>query len=286
MPSPFPGMDPYLENPNRFHGFHNSLIAYIQEYLQPRLPQAYYAQTGQRVWLERARRQVEPDVNVIRERELLRPGRGEDGIALAEPVLHTEGEAAQPVLITVEYGEPEEHTEIFLEIRELRSGEHRLVATIEVLSPANKTPSHPGFSKYRAKQREILAGQSHLIEIDLLRKGTHVTAVPRSRARDEAGPYDYHVSVHRFDRPTDFFVYPIRLEERLPVIAVPLLPEDKDVLLDLQAPFDRAYDAGPYHKAIHYGEDPIKPALRPEQARWAESILRPAEPKGSTKHDE
>jgi hypothetical protein len=52
-------------------------------------------------------------------------------------------------------------------------------------------------------------------------------------------------------------------------------------LLDLQAPFHRAYDAGPYRKAIHYGEDPIKPRLRPEPARWVESILRPAGPEGS-----
>jgi Protein of unknown function (DUF4058) len=62
----------------------------------------------------------------------------------------------------------------------------------------------------------------------------------------------------------------------LPVIAVPLLPEDKDILLDLQAPFDRACDVGPHRKAIHSGEDPIKPAWRPEQARWVESILRPS----------
>jgi Protein of unknown function (DUF4058) len=240
MPSPFPGMDPHLEHPNWFHGFHNSLIFCVQEYLQPRLPEAYYAQTGQRMWLERARRHVERDVHLMRGHQASRPSAGRGGIAVAEPEVQTEPEAGRAVLITVAYGEPEERTEIFLEIRELRSGEHRLVATIEVVSPANKTPSHPGFRKYRAKQREVLAGQSHLIEIDLLRKGTHVTAVPRSRAREEAGPYDYHVSVHRFDRPTDFFVYPIRLEERLPVIAVPLLPEDKDVSLDLQAPFNRA----------------------------------------------
>jgi hypothetical protein len=274
-------MDPHLEHPNCFHGLRHDLIVLAQEYLQPRLPEAYYAQLGRRKWLARTRRRVTPDIPTMRERDAARPGRREGGIALAEPAVHADLEAARPVLITVEYGEPEEHTEIFLEIRELRSGEHRLLATIEVLSPANKTPSHPGFGKYRAQQREILAGQSHLVEIDLLRKGTHVTAVPRTRAREEAGPYDYHVSIRRFDRPAEFLVYPIRLEQRLPVIAVPLLPGDQDVLLDLQAALDRAYDAGPYRKAIHYGEDPIKPPLRPEQARWAESILKPARPEGS-----
>ena len=60
------------------------------------------------------------------------------------------------------------------------------------------------------------------------------------------------------------------------MLAIPLLPADPEVLLDLQAAFDRAYDAGPYRKRIHYGEDPIKPALRPEQAEWAEIVLKPA----------
>ena len=106
-------------------------------------------------------------------------------------------------------------------------------------------------------------------------RGTHVTAVPRDIARDKAGPFDYHVSIHRFDRPDAYFVYPIRLENRLPVLAIPLLPGDPEVLLDLQAAFNRAYDAGPYRKRIRYGEDPIRPALRPEQSRWAKSILKP-----------
>ena len=70
------------------------------------------------------------------------------------------------------------------------------------------------------------------------------------------------------------------------MLAIPLLPPDPDVLLDLQAAFDRAYDGGPYRKGIYYGEDPIKPALRPEQTRWVESILRPAEPEGSQRGDE
>ena len=56
MPSPFPGMDPYLEHPRWFHGFHNGLIIHLQEQLQPLLPDAYYAQTGQRVWLEPTQR--------------------------------------------------------------------------------------------------------------------------------------------------------------------------------------------------------------------------------------
>jgi hypothetical protein len=269
-------MDPYLEQPRWFHGFHNNLITYIQEQLQPLLPHAYYADSGQRVWLEVTRRSVEPDVKVMRKREAAHRSRSRGGVAVAEPAVRTEREAAQPVLITVEDVVEDEHIETFVAIRGRRGGQDRLIATLEVVSRSNKTASHPGFEQYRQKQREVLASQAHLIEIDLLRKGTHVTAVPRGLARAKAGPYDYHVSVHRFDRPKDYFVYPIHLEQRLPVIAIPLLPEDPEVLLDLQAAFDRTYDMGPYHKRIRYGEDPIKPPLPREQAAWAKTILKPA----------
>src|SRR5208283_4547175 len=75
---------------------------------------------------------------------------------------------------------------------------------------------------------EIVQSQSHLVEIDLLRGGIHTTAVSREVAVAKAGPFDYHVSIHRFDRPKDFFVYPISLQNRLPVIPIPLLPGDPD----------------------------------------------------------
>jgi len=261
-------MDPYLESPRWFHGFHNSLVTYLVEQLQPLLPEAYYAQTGQRVWLEVSERYVEPDLNVMRERREI-PYRGQGGVALAEPEVEIELAAGQPVLITVEEVEHDHHFETNLEIHGRWSGQDRLIATIEVVSPFNKTPGHQGYDMCRDKQREVLAGQAHLIEIDLLRAGTHITAVPRDIAMEKAGPYDYHVSVHRFDQAKDYLVYPIRLEQRLPTITVPLLPEDPAVLVDLQAAFNRTYDAGPYRKAIWYGKGPIEPPLRPEQAAWA-----------------
>ena len=276
MPSPFPGMDPYLEHPRWFHGFHNNLITYIQEQLQPLLPAAYYAQGGQRVWFGVTRRPIEPDLKVLRKSEVPRRSQSQGGVAVAEPVVRTESEASQPVLIAVEDLVGDEYIETFVEVRGVWGGQDRLVASIEVVSRSNKTPSHPGFDQYRKKQRQVRAGQVHLIEIDLLRAGTHVTAVPREIARAKAGPFDYHVSVHRFDRPKDYLVYPIRLEQRLPVIVVPLLPEDPEVLLDLQTAFTRTYDMGPFRKAIRYGEDPIKPHLRPEQAEWVKTILKAA----------
>jgi hypothetical protein len=272
MPSPFPGMDPYLESPRWFHGFHNGLIFCIEEQLQPVLPPADYALSGQRVWLEVSQRYVEPDVNVMRERRQA-PRREGGGVAVAEPEIETELASDQPVLIAVEDVEHDFHKESYLEIYGRWSGRDRLIATIEVASPFNKTPGHEKYVKYRDKHREVLGGQAHLIEIDLLRAGTHVTAMPRDIALAKAGPFDYHVSVHRFDRPREFLVYPIRLQHRLPGIEVPLLPEDPAAMLDLQAALNRAYDAGPYRRVIRYGEDPIEPERRPDQAEWAANKL-------------
>ena len=38
MPSPFPGMDPYLESPEIFPDVHDSMITYLREALQASLP--------------------------------------------------------------------------------------------------------------------------------------------------------------------------------------------------------------------------------------------------------
>jgi len=45
------------------------------------------------------------------------------------------------------------------------------------------------------------------------------------------------------------------------------------VTVDLQAVFDRYYDAGPDAREIRYGEDTVIPSLRPDEANWAGSFL-------------
>ena len=52
MPSPFPGMDPYLESPDIFPDFHDSFITYLREALQATLPARYFAALGRRLWIE------------------------------------------------------------------------------------------------------------------------------------------------------------------------------------------------------------------------------------------
>ena len=67
MPSPFPGMDPFLEHPAIFPGLHERLIAYLSESLQARLPEPYYAEIGERLWVETSDRSIGPDVYVLQD---------------------------------------------------------------------------------------------------------------------------------------------------------------------------------------------------------------------------
>jgi Protein of unknown function (DUF4058) len=216
--------------------------------------------------LERGR-YIEPDVEIVHSARKPRK-RTKGGVAVAEF-----GEGG-PLVVTVETVEHGPFKESFLDIRRRRGKEVRIVTSIEVLSPSNKKTGNPGRAKFLEKQRETLDSDTHLVEIDLLRTGTHTAAVPRQLVEAKAGRFAYFVSIHRFDRPQDFLVYPIGLADRLPEFAIPLLPGDPDVPLDLQELFQRAYDAGPYASEIEYGKDPIVPRLRPEQAEWAAAVLK------------
>lgn len=48
MPSPFPGMDPYLESPDIWSDLHHSLACSISAILNEKLPVSYYARTNSR----------------------------------------------------------------------------------------------------------------------------------------------------------------------------------------------------------------------------------------------
>jgi hypothetical protein len=258
-------MDPFLEHPAHFPGLHDSMITYLQEFLQGRLPEPYYAAIGDRVWVEVSRRSVGPDVKVLREdQKSTREGDSAGAVAVATEM------RTKPIVVHVPH---DEVRETFLNIYTWQ-GSERLVTSIEVLSPANKTPGEHGRDLYLQKQNELLASSTHLVEIDLLRAGQHTTAVPPPLAREKVGLFDYHVCIHRFDQWQDYHVDPIRLPERLPEIAIPLLPGDPAVPVDLQTVLDRCYDVGPYRRRVHYRDNTPGPPLRPDQTEWVTQLLR------------
>ncbi|MCS6781550.1 MAG: DUF4058 family protein, partial [Geminicoccaceae bacterium] len=75
MPSPFPGMDPYLEAPDVWEGFHANLATEIQNQLNPRLRPKYVARLAPYVVLaeravEEPAQRVKPDVALYQLREV------------------------------------------------------------------------------------------------------------------------------------------------------------------------------------------------------------------------
>jgi len=236
MPSPFPGMDPFLEHPDVFPDFHARFVAYLSEALQMRLPPPYLAGIGRRAWIEVSERFVEPDVQLLRPRG--RAGmRTTGGSGRRHGPAHPAGRDPRS---------PRRARRTLVEIFIGRGADRRLVTSIEVLSLSNKTPGEHGEICICASNGRSCRARCTSSEIDLLRGGEHTTAVPRRRLVKAVGTFDYHVSIHHFDNLEDYFVYAFGLREPLPSLAIPLLPDDPAVSLDLQAVFLRTYDAGPY----------------------------------------
>ncbi len=264
-------MDPYLEDLGLWPDVHDRLITYLSEALKAFLPPPYYAGIASRVRVETSHRHVEPDVNVPRPAPQAKGGvhpGGGGGIAVAV----AQETVTEPVEIEITR---EEVRQTFLEIHAQRGGDD-LVTTIEVLSPSNKTPGGQGRALYLQKQDEVLQSRVHLIEIDLLRIGLPTTLAPVERTVRTVGHYDYHVCVHRWDRPLSCFVYPIQMTGPLPVVAVPLLPDAAPVAVSLKAALDRAYDGGRYRQRARYRDAVPPPPLHPNQTIWVEQTLRAA----------
>jgi hypothetical protein len=250
-------MDPYLES--HWRDVHASLIIYIRDALQGPLPPELRARVEERVVLESHEglgNPLFPDVRVIEHRPQRQAG--------VTAVTRLEGTEA--VLIDAE---SEPLTEGYIEIIDAASG-NRVVTIIEVLSPANKTPGADR-QAYQRKQREIVQSDTNLVEIDLLRCGKHLVAVPLDniplRLRTP-----YRVCVRRATVRSKAEVYAIPLSGKLPTVKVPLRPGDADVLLDLQALIEQCYRNGRYEGDLDYRLDPDPPLSGPD-AKWALELL-------------
>jgi len=259
MPSPFPGMDPYLEDPAYWGGVHHALVYLIPEALNTSLPSGYKAYINERLYLVEPERNIYPDVFVT-------------AAPVVQPRRKRRKKAAGAVAIDpprLVVARPELVRERFVEVR--RNGGINLVTTLEILSPVNKRKGHPGRQLYRSKQRELLLSQTSLVEIDLLRRGLHTVAVPRG-ALHPPTPTRYLVCLHRGGDGKRYEVWEFTLRQRLPRIAVPLAGDDPDVGLDLQPLLNRCYDVN-YADIIDYQKDPVYP-LKEDDAAWADALLR------------
>jgi hypothetical protein len=260
MGSPFPGMDPYLEG-DMWQEFHGRLASAISAQLMPRLAPNYVALLARRYSVTHhyvldgplvlgtrpAERAIYPDVSVTRIEET------QAAYEFATPDDEIDG------------GDGEQVPQLAVEIRDV--AERRLVTVIEILSPANKY--EPGYGEYLQKRAELLQTDAHLLELDLLRRGSRVTL---SRPLP---PSPYYAILNRGTRRVNE-IFTLPLQGRLKVLPVPLLAPDKDVPLDLQAAVDACFALVGYERLLPYRQPPPPPELPPEELAWVEERLREA----------
>ena len=258
MPSPFPGMDPYLEDPAVWEGFHTAFIVECMYLLSETLPRNYVANIHERVRLisitDEAAREYVPDVSLARlSRAQRRPQSDGAGTAVA---------AAPVVLPAVDSVEVRDG---YIEI--VRFPEQELVTSLELLSPSNKFGE--GIGEYRGKRASLVRTGVHVVEIDLLVRG---------RRTELARPLpsgSYFAFVFRADRRPDVDVYPWGVRDPLPVLRVPLRSPDPDVPLELATVVNNAYDRGHYARKLRYG-GAVPAPLESGDAAWAAEVAKEA----------
>ncbi len=248
MPSPFPGMDPYLEGSVYWAGFHASFIVHIRDAIVARLPPSYYAEVEQHIWLENAAGDDRhpfaiPDA-------YLADGGG--GTAVATRMKKKAASPALEVTLPKLLKRPHKFVKI------VDKEDNRVVTVLELLSPSNK--SGPDRDDYLRKRSEYFSAKVNLVELDLLRDGERM---PFGKPRP--APADYYFFVCRGHPKASVWGWTVR--DPLPVLPIPLKPADGEVELDLKPCLDRTYDGAGYRARIRYDRPPESP-LRVADAEW------------------
>ena len=252
MKYPFPGMNPWLENPLLWHDVHQHLVIALQEDLAPRVRPRYFIGTETHTYItipDAPRGTRYPDLMVIE--------RGGAPTISAAPLL------AESRYLEVQIrDDPLE--ESYLVIRLVPSGE--IVTVIEILSHSNKQRNRDR-EKYLAKREEFFDAAVSFVEIDLLRAGE---PMPYTEAADDA---DYRILVRQRAHPWRIKLYPFDVPQSIPIFPLPLLPEDQEPLVNLNEILAGVYERAGYDLILNYAEPPTPP-LNDADAAWANEILK------------
>lgn len=258
MPSPFPGMDPYLERATIWPDVHFNLIHAVQTSLVPQVAPEYYVGVEERTYvvaLEPRTYLGRPDVAAV-DLSPETPERAPAGSATS----------VLPRPMTVELPLPDQVRQRYLEVRDART--HDVVTVIEVLSPVNKRPGD-GREQYERKRQQVLNSLTNLVEIDLLRAWDSMPMHPVPSSH-------YRILVSRgWDRP-EAQLYPFNVNELIPEIPIPLREDEPEAVLDLNELLEQVYDEVRYDLRIDYTAEPEPPLDPAAIAAWAAELLQEA----------
>ena len=262
MPSPFPGMDPYLEG-YLWPDVHNALAAKLRQLLTPLLRPRYTARLAiymvENLAPESEIGIMYPDVEVLLSDQASTPSPSRQGRT-------SDGELSRaldiPAPLTLPVLQPVDIRIVNVEIRD--TAHNRLVTCLEILSPVNKR--EPGLTVYRQKRQRLYQAGVHLIELDFVRRGTRPCAHPR------IPDVPYVITVIRAH--TGFMdIWPLALRDTLPIIPVPLRSPDAEVPLDLPLALTSIYDEAAYDLSIDYSQSPPSPAFSEADTQWMHALL-------------
>jgi len=237
-------MDPYLEG-YLWPDLHTALANRLRQQLAPLLRPNYTARLGLYI-VEDTAPEAEmgvmyPDVEVLLVRTRTPPSAERQSTALT---------ATTPATLTLPVLMPVEVRTVQVEVRDAANNE--LVTSIEILSPVNKR--EPGLTQYRTKRQRLHAAGVHLLELDLLRRGSRPIAHPRL-------PSSHYLVTLTRAGTGQTEIWPLTMREALPIVPVPLRPPDHDIALDLSDALTATYNEAAYDLSIDYTQEPPQPEL-------------------------
>jgi hypothetical protein len=249
MPSPFPGMNPYLEKLEMWSDFHDRFLVHAAEALTAQARPHFIISIAEHLFVQ------DPD-----------GGDGDEFIGDVSASLGQDPPSGAalatipaPVRVRLPDAEPDRLT--YLEVRDRQN--QRVVAVIELLSPTNKKAGRDR-RQFVRKRNEFLASDLVYVELDLLRGWSRMPLIGLPECA-------YYAMVSRpLERP-EAGIWPIQLRERLPKIPIPLIEDAKEPVIDIQELVHKIYDSAGYEDFI-YRHDP-EPPLSPVDAAWAKEII-------------
>lgn len=299
MTSPFPGMNPYLENPKLWSEFHDRLINVIADEIKGQIDPRYQvsveknlSQNYNSVVISTSASESFwplsfPDIDIVRQ-SLRNFGRINypflSGSYPQPPLIYpllrnlTQQESigdffiwnslcqiALPPVIMQAVTVPmlEEKPKAYP--RRLKVDTAVIVTVIELLSPENKCVEERR-NTYEENRQRVLNSWANFVEIDLLRDCEPMTIC------DDKIQSDYHILVSPGQSRPQAIRYCFRLQDKIPTFSVPLLRGDREPLLDLLACIQKIFS--------EYGFDPINyqwnviPPFNQADADWVNALLK------------
>jgi hypothetical protein len=261
MPSPFPGFDPYLENPDFWPEVHSRLIVALADSLVPQVRPKYEIAIEKRIYEvnpfngDNSLLVGVPDLAVKRQSSQVNKASFKTAVAVASSPL-------QPIMVKVPMSEKiQQH---YLEVRDRSSG--LVVTVVEILSPVNKRPGE-GRESYIQKRQQILGSLiTNLIEIDLLISFDYLPILaPEIQS-------DYRILIIPHAQRPAAELYAFNLKDALPSFSLPLRSDDVEPTVNLQHLFTEIYDKAGYDYRIDYTSDIVTDLSETDRV-WVKQLL-------------